>query len=488
MNFENTNSKTFWPFSNSYLNLPEDFYELTEPNKAKNPELIKFNYSLSKELNLNLENKKLITDLLSGNYIPENAKTIALAYSGHQFGNFVPNLGDGRAILLGEITNTKGVLKDIQLKGSGRTKFSRSGDGKAPLGPVIREYIVSEAMHALSIPTTRSLSIVSTGEKVLREKPFPGGIVSRVASSHLRVGTFQYCQILNNLDKLKKLCDYTIDRHFPFLKNNKSPYLSLLLEVQERQTILISKWMSVGFIHGVMNTDNTSISGETIDYGPCAFMDQYNPNTVFSSIDQNGRYSFNNQPAIAQWNLARFAESILQLINNNVKIAVSQANEIINEYPKLFKEKWLNEMRKKIGLKKIEKNDETLINNLLNIMSKNDLDYTTTFRNLNSKNIIKKGLDNEFNNWVHEWKKRLEKEVRSFDIISKEMNNHNPLYIPRNHLVEKVISEAVENNNFQDLNYFLDLITNPFSKKNDDTFYTNTPKPEERVYQTFCGT
>ncbi len=487
MNYQNKNNQ-LWPFSNSYLNLPENFFEILKPEKIKNPKLIKLNKSLSIELDLDIQDTNLVKDLFSGNYIPESAKTIALAYSGHQFGNFVPNLGDGRAILLGDLVDKNGDLKDIQLKGSGKTKFSRNGDGKAPLGPVIREYIISEAMNALSIPTTRSLAIISTGENVIREKTLPGGILTRVASSHLRVGTFQYCQLLNDLDKLKKLCDYTINRHFPLIKNNKNPYLDLLLEIQEKQTLLVSKWMSVGFIHGVMNTDNTSISGETIDFGPCAFLDAYNPNAVFSSIDFNGRYSFNNQPGIAQWNLARFAESILPLINDNEELAISQANEIINEYPKIFKKKWLNIMRKKLGLIKIEKNDESLINNLLNIMSKNNLDFTETFRNLSNQYILNQENNREINIWKNQWNERIKKEETDFEKISYQMNKINPFYIPRNHLIEKVINEAIENDNFQPLDKILDLIYEPYSEKVDDHFYKATPEPEERVFQTFCGT
>ncbi|PPR79907.1 MAG: hypothetical protein CFH01_00116 [Alphaproteobacteria bacterium MarineAlpha2_Bin1] len=478
----------FWPFSNSYLKLPNVFFEIRVPEKTKNPKLIKYNRSLSQELNLNIKDTNLIKDLFSGNYISEKAKTIALAYSGHQFGNFVPNLGDGRAILLGEVTKKNGTLFDIQLKGSGKTKFSRNGDGKAPLGPVIREYIVSEAMNALSIPTTRSLAIISTGEKVFREKTLPGGILTRVASSHLRVGTFQYCQILNDLDKLKKLCDFAINRHFPAIKNMKNPYLELLVQLQEKQTYLISKWMSVGFIHGVMNTDNTSISGETIDFGPCAFMDKYDPNAVFSSIDFKGRYSFSNQPGIAQWNLARFAEAILPLIHENEKLAISQANEVINEYPRIFKQKWLRIMGRKLGLEKTETNDETLINDFLNIMSKNNLDFTSTYRNLCNHYILNENNNIEIDNWKNEWNQRLKKERIEFQTISKKMKKINPLYIPRNHLVEKVINEAVYKDNFQPLEEILNLITKPFSEKIEDTFYSVTPKSGEQVFQTFCGT
>ncbi|MBL43037.1 MAG: hypothetical protein CMM49_10315 [Rhodospirillaceae bacterium] len=487
MNFQNKNNQ-FWPFSNSYLSLPNVFFEILKPEKIKNPKLIKYNKLLSQELNFNIEDTNLIKDLFSGNYIPDKAKTIALAYSGHQFGNFVPNLGDGRAILLGELAKQDGTLVDVQLKGSGKTKFSRNGDGKAPLGPVIREYIISEAMNALSIPTTRSLAIVSTGEKVFREKTLPGGILTRSASSHLRVGTFQFCQILNDQNKLKKLCDFTINRHFPHIKNKKNPYLELLIEVQENQTYLISRWMSAGFIHGVMNTDNTSISGETIDFGPCAFMDEYNPSTVFSSIDFNGRYSFSNQPGIAQWNIARFAESILPLINDDEKIAISQANEIINEYPKIFKQKWLDIMGKKIGIEKIQTSDEILINNLLNIMSKNHLDFTITFRNLCDKYITNENNNSEINNWKNEWFERINKQGLEFKTISTNMKKINPLYIPRNHLVEKVINEAINNENYQPLEDILEVINNPYSKKIDDIFYTATPNPDERVYQTFCGT
>ncbi len=482
------NFPNFWPFTNSYINLPDLLFQRIKPTTVRNPKIIKLNKTLSDELNLSNIDQKDLTTLLSGNYVPNNAKTIALAYAGHQFGSFVPSLGDGRAILLGELKDNFGKLKDLQLKGSGKTMFSRGGDGRSPLGPVVREYIISEAMHSLSIPSTRSLAALSTGETVNRDRKIPGGILARVASSHIRVGTFQYCQAKNDINSLKKLCHYTVQRLYPHIEHNENPYLDLLKELQKKQISLISKWMSVGFIHGVMNTDNTSVFGETIDFGPCAFLDEYDPNKVFSSIDYHGRYSFNNQPGIAQWNLARFAESILPLIHNDTNKSVELANEVINKFPEQFKDVWLDDMRRKIGLISPQNSDEELINKLLKIMSLYKLDFTETFRNLGQGYISKNTNNSEIDDWIIQWSKRIKKENKEITKAFEMMNKINPVYIPRNHLVETVINDIIEGNNYKNFDKFNKLLSEPFTVNEKDEFYSPFAKPEEKVTQTFCGT
>ncbi|MFM1569726.1 MAG: protein adenylyltransferase SelO, partial [SAR86 cluster bacterium] len=364
-------------FDNSYQNLPQDFFERINPVPVKDPQLIIFNNDLGKSLGIDQKiNKKELANIFSGNEILKGSSPIALAYAGHQYGNFVNQLGDGRAVLLGEVSTPNQERFDMQLKGSGQTRFSRQGDGRSPLGPVIREYVVSEAMNALGIPSTRSLAAVTTGEKVFREVILPGGILTRIAKSHIRVGTFEYFAAQKNTENLKTLADYTIKRHFPSLKDVANPYLSLLEIVSERQIELISKWMGVGFIHGVMNTDNTSIVGETIDYGPCAFMDEYNPSTVFSSIDAHGRYAFGNQPLIAQWNMACFANSLLGLIDKDTEKATDKAQKVINNFPNKMSEAMMSVMCKKIGLDSTKPNSKETLTKLLRIMLDNKSDYT----------------------------------------------------------------------------------------------------------------
>ena len=399
-----------WHFDNTYSKLSDTFKEKVKPTPVHNPELVVLNDRLAKDLTLDFSKveKKDLSQIFSGNTLPEGSSTLAQAYAGHQFGHFTM-LGDGRAVLLGEhlVNNTNRF--DVQFKGSGRTSFSRSGDGRAVLGPMLREYIISEAIHALKIPTTRSLAVVKTGEKIVRENLLPGAILTRVASSHIRVGTFQYIAAKQNINDLNTLVDYTINRHYPEIKSSKNKALDLLNLVMERQCKLVVNWMRVGFIHGVMNTDNMAISGETIDYGPCAFMDNYNPKTVFSSIDKFGRYSFSNQPPITKWNLSRFAECLIPLIDNNEDKAIQLATEAIDNFQNIYEEKWLNMMRDKLGLFGKTKDDKKLIDDLLTWMEKNKADYTNTFCYLMNISIGNSSLydDKEFINWSNNWKNRI---------------------------------------------------------------------------------
>jgi len=484
-------------FDNSYQNLPQDFFERINPVPVKDPQLIIFNNDLGRSLGIDQKiNKKELANIFSGNEILKGSSPIALAYAGHQFGNFVNQLGDGRAVLLGEVSTPNQERFDMQLKGSGQTRFSRQGDGRSPLGPVIREYVVSEAMNALGIPSTRSLAAVTTGEKVFREVILPGGILTRIAKSHIRVGTFEYFATQKNTKNLKTLADYTIKRHFLSLKDVANPYLSLLEIVSERQIELISKWMGVGFIHGVMNTDNTSIVGETIDYGPCAFMDEYNPSTVFSSIDAQGRYAFGNQPLIAQWNMACFANSLLGLIDKDTEKATSKAQKVINNFPNKMSEAVMSVMCKKIGLDSTKTNSQEALTKLLRIMLDNKSDYTLTFRYLSE--IIKGKRDssfkqqflehNQISNWLKEWKELIKDQDLAKKEIVLSMESSNPVFIPRNHLVERAIEAAVENNDFSEMKTLLTILSKPYEEQSKYGEYMKPPKPLEVVHQTFCGT
>ena len=484
-------------FDNSYQNLPQDFFERINPVPVKDPQLIIFNNDLGRSLGIDQKiNKKELANIFSGNEILKGSSPIALAYAGHQFGNFVNQLGDGRAVLLGEVSTPNQERFDMQLKGSGQTRFSRQGDGRSPLGPVIREYVVSEAMNALGIPSTRSLAAVTTGEKVFREVILPGGILTRIAKSHIRVGTFEYFATQKNTENLKTLADYTIKRHFLSLKDVANPYLSLLEIVSERQIELISKWMGVGFIHGVMNTDNTSIVGETIDYGPCAFMDEYNPSTVFSSIDAHGRYAFGNQPLIAQWNMACFANSLLGLIDKDTEKATSKAQKVINNFPNKMSEAVMSVMCKKIGLDSTKTNSQEASTKLLRIMLDNKSDYTLTFRYLSE--IIKGKRDssfkqqflehNQISNWLKEWKELIKDQDLAKKEIVLSMESSNPVFIPRNHLVERAIEAAVENNDFSEMKTLLTILSKPYEEQSKYGEYMKPPKPLEVVHQTFCGT
>ena len=477
-----------WHFDNTYSKLSKTFREEIKPVPVHDPKLIILNKKLAEDLNLNfskIDNKNL-AKLFSGNNLPEDTKTIAQAYAGHQFGHFTM-LGDGRAVLLGEHLVNKNERFDIQFKGSGRTSFSRSGDGRAVLGPMLREYIISEAMHSLNIPTTRSLAVVSTGEKVMRENLLPGAILTRVASSHIRVGTFQYIAAKQNLDELNILIDYTINRHYPEIKSSKNKALDLLNLVMQKQCSLVVDWMRVGFIHGVMNTDNMAISGETIDYGPCAFMDVYNPKTVFSSIDKFGRYAFSNQPPITKWNLARFAECLIPLIHKDENEAIKVASEIIDNFQNIYEEKWLNMMRDKLGLFGKDQNDQKLINDLLSWMEINNADYTNTFCNLMNVNIEDKKVyeDQKFINWVKIWEKRVlmnnNLKEKSLDL----MRNTNPTVIPRNHKVEEALNAANEDN-IEVINKLLNVLSKPYSNQKNIENYQSLSTDKE--YQTFCGT
>jgi uncharacterized protein YdiU (UPF0061 family) len=479
-----------WHFDNTYSKLPKSFLENIKPVPVKDPKLIILNKNLAEQLNLDFS-KFSDTDLaqmFSGNSLPEGSETIAQAYAGHQFGHFTM-LGDGRAVMLGEHLDKENKRFDIQFKGSGRTSFSRSGDGRAVLGPMLREYIISEAMHALNIPTTRSLAVVSTGEEVIREQMLPGAILTRVASSHIRVGTFQYIAATQNAVDLKTLFNYTIDRHYPEIKDSKTKALDLLNLLMQKQCELVINWMRVGFIHGVMNTDNMTVSGETIDYGPCAFMDQYHPQTVFSSIDQNGRYSYNNQPRITKWNIARFAECIIPLIDQDEQKAISIATETINNFEKLYEEKWLNMMRDKLGLFGEDKDDKHLIFELLTWMENNKADFTNTFCNLMDIQSIKDPIyqNQEYLNWTAKWKKRLEKNNTGKEKYLELMRSVNPIFIPRNHKVEEALKDASENK-LETLNQLLEVIKYPYKDNGILKDYQQPMSNENGNYKTFCGT
>jgi len=478
-----------WHFDNTYSKLSKTFIEDIKPTPVHNPELVILNGQLAKELNLDFSKtkEKDLSFLFAGNSLPDGCNTIAQAYAGHQFGHFTM-LGDGRAVLLGEHIANKNNRFDIQFKGSGRTSFSRGGDGRAALGPMLREYIISEAINALNIPTTRSLAVVKTGEKVVRENLLEGAILTRVASSHLRVGTFQYIAAKQNIEDLNTLVDYTIERHYPQIKSSKTKALDLLNLVMEKQCQLIVDWMRVGFIHGVMNTDNMTISGETIDYGPCAFMDQYHPKTVFSSIDKFGRYAYSNQPPITKWNLARFAECLIPLIDKNEEAAIKIATDVIDNFQNIYEKKWLNMMRDKLGLFGEDKNDRKLIDDLLNWMEKHKIDYTNTFCHLMEIKIDDNTYKEEaFITWFEEWKKRSKLNNSSKEKQIELMKKNNPIVIPRNHKVEEALSEAY-NGNLEKMNKLNNVLKNPYSNQEDIAEYQVPAPMTDEKYQTFCGT
>ena len=480
-----------WRFDNTYSSLPDSFISKISPIPVKSPELTIFNYNLAKELGLNfsLIDKKDLSKLFSGNSLPEGSKAIAQAYAGHQFGHFTM-LGDGRAVLMGEHISKNNERFDIQFKGSGKTPFSRNGDGRAALGPMLREYIISETMHALNIPTTRSLAVVKTGEDVIRENTLQGAILTRVASSHLRVGTFQFIATRKKENELKTLIDYTINRHYPNIKQSKNQALDLLKVLIEQQTNLVVNWMRVGFIHGVMNTDNMAISGETIDYGPCAFMDTYNPETVFSSIDHYGRYAYFNQPGITKWNLLRFAETLLPLIHDKKDKATEIAEETINNFGTFYKKCWLKMMCKKLGLFGEVIEDETLINDLLTWMKQNKADYTNTFCSLSKENVLKDKLfqDSKFLNWYQRWQTRLTQNKKSKQSSLNLMCTVNPLIIPRNYKVEEALDAASINGDLKLVYNLLEVLKKPYDNRQEIKSYQSPPVPNEKIYQTFCGT
>ena len=477
-----------WHFDNTYSKLSNTFKENIKPTPVHDPELVILNEELASTLNLDFSktDKKKLAEIFSGNSIPEETNTIAQAYAGHQFGHFTM-LGDGRAVLLGEHLVNNDNRFDIQFKGSGRTSFSRGGDGRAALGPMLREYIISEAIHSLNIPTTRSLAVVKTGEKVVRENLLQGAILTRVASSHLRVGTFQYIAATQNIENLNTLVDYTINRHYPEIKTSNSKALDLLNLVMEKQCQLVINWMRVGFIHGVMNTDNMTISGETIDYGPCAFMDHYDPKTVFSSIDKFGRYAFSNQPPITKWNLARFAECLIPLIDKNEDTAIKLATDLIDNFQNIYEDKWLNMIRDKLGLFGEEKNDKKLINDLFNWMEKNKADYTNTFCHLMGINSDEVYKNVEFINWKNEWKKRSELNNSTKEKQIKLMKKNNPTVIPRNHKVEEALAEA-DKGSLDKMKKLLAILKNPYDNQNNIQEYQTPAPSNNEKYQTFCGT
>ena len=482
--------KIGWKFDNTYLNLSQSMFSKINPTPVKTPKVILFNHDLSKEIDLDfseIDNKQLAS-IFSGNQLPNGSESIAQAYAGHQFGHFTV-LGDGRALMIGEHLDKNNNRYDIQFKGSGKTPYSRNADGRAALGPMLREYIISESMHHLGVSTTRSLAVVETGEDVIRESILKGAVLTRVASSHIRVGTFQYALISKNKNDLKTLFDYTLQRHYPNLKKSESSPVDLLKIVLKKQINLICNWMRIGFVHGVMNTDNMTISGETIDYGPCAFMDKYDPGTVFSSIDKQGRYAYFNQPRVAKWNLERFAECLLPLINDDNKIAIEIATEVLKEFPHVYKENWLRMMKQKLGLLGDDIEDEKLIIELLSWMHQNKADYTNTFCYLMGEYKKKNEIYNEtkFILWEKKWENRIKLNNNSKENSLKIMSKVNPLIIPRNHLVEESLQYATEKNDLSKVNELLKILQRPYEKDSVTSIYQSAPLIEEN-YVTYCGT
>jgi uncharacterized protein YdiU (UPF0061 family) len=486
-------------FDNSYARLPDRFFARVQPTAVAAPGLVRLNRELA--LHLNLDPDWLASPeglaVLAGNRIPTGSEPIAMAYAGHQFGQFVPQLGDGRAILLGEAIDRDGVRRDIQLKGSGRTPFSRRGDGRAALGPVLREYIVSEAMAALGIPTTRALAAITTGEAVLRERPLPGAVFTRVASSHIRIGTFQFFAARGDIDALRLLADHVIARHYPDAAQAEQPYHALLAAIIGAQARLVAQWMLVGFIHGVMNTDNMSIAGETIDYGPCAFMDAYHPATVFSSIDHHGRYSYGHQPGIAQWNLARLAETLLSLLSGDEDRAVALAQDALGAFPGEFEVHFHAGLRRKLGLSAERDGDLALAQDLLSAMAENQADFTLTFRHLSEaaagpeRDGAVRSLFTDpsaYDAWAIRWRQRLGEEPQNAATRRAAMRAINPIYIPRNHRVEAVIEAAMERDDFAPFEKILSVLSEPYEERLAFAHYAQPPEAGQRITETFCGT
>ncbi len=480
-----------WKFDNSYARLPKVFYVRLNPVPVRTPKLVVFNTALARSLGLNpdaLEGAEG-AGIFAGNRLPEGAEPLAQAYAGHQFGYFTM-LGDGRAILLGEQLTPQGERFDIQYKGSGKTPFSRNGDGRAALGPMLREHIVSGALNALGIPTTRSLAVVTTGEPVWRETPLQGAILTRTAASHIRVGTFEYAAARGKPDEIQALADYTIQRHFPDAASEANPYLALLDFVMERQASLVARWLLVGFIHGVMNTDNMSLCGETIDYGPCAFMDAYDPNTVFSSIDHNGRYAYGQQPQIAQWNLARLAETLLPLIHADSQKAVAMATEAVSGFTDTFRQYWLEGMRSKLGLFNQEADDGALVEDLLDCMRRHGADFTNTFRDLASGSLPEASMCQtpDFKQWFERWQARLKRQPDTWEASRRRMNMSNPGVIPRNHRVEEALEAAVERADYSVMEKLLGFLSQPYEDPPESAGYHLPAPPSAQPYRTFCGT
>ncbi len=487
------------PFDNTYARLPDRFFARVAPTPVRAPQLIRINHNLALELGLDPEwlASEEGLGMLSGSRVIDAAEPIATAYAGHQFGEFVPQLGDGRAILLGELIDRKGVRRDIQLKGSGRTPFSRGGDGRAPLGPVLREYIVSEAMAAMGIPTTRALAAVATGEPVFREVTLPGAVLTRVASSHIRVGTFQFFARRGDVEGVRLLADHVIARHYPEAAESEQPYLALLEAVIRAQATLIADWMLIGFVHGVMNTDNMAIAGETIDYGPCAFLDSYDHQAVFSSIDRGGRYAYFRQPAIGGWNLTRFAESLLPLLSDDSTTAVATAQDALGAYSSIYEAAYLAKLRRKLGLLTDRDGDAELGRDLLQAMEANRADFTLTFRKL-SEAAGSADADAEvgrlfasasaYDEWAVRWRQRLAEEPTEVATRQAVMRAVNPAYIPRNHLVEAAIRAAMDEDDFAPFHELVTVLANPFDDQPSFRQYAEPPEEDEQVFRTFCGT
>ncbi len=489
-----------FPFPNTYARLPDRFYERVAPTKVREPRLIALNRQLADVLGADVDQlaSPAGADALAGNVVPEGAEPIALAYAGHQFGVFVPQLGDGRAILLGEVVGKDGRRRDVQLKGSGRTRFSRGGDGRAALGPVLREYIVSEAMAALGVPTTRSLAAVTTGEPVFREEALPGAVLTRVAASHIRVGTFQFFAARHDEEALRLLTDHALARHYPDAVGGGNPALALLDRVIEAQAELVARWLGIGFVHGVMNTDNTAVSGETIDYGPCAFLDEYDPGKTFSSIDHHGRYAFSNQPRIALWNLSRLAEALLPLVAEEQDSAIRLATERLERFPALFEKAHLRVLRAKLGFLREEEDDPHLIERLLAELAEHHVDHTLFFRRLSAA-AADPSVENElatmferdaagFLAWAEGWRRRLAMEGGIPEARRAAMHRANPAFIPRNHRVEEAIEAAVSRGDFEPFATLVDVLGRPFEDQPENGHLAEPPGPEQRVYRTFCGT
>ncbi len=483
-------------FDNTFATELEGFFAPARAAGFPAPELIKLNVPLARELGLDPD--ALATDaadIFSGNAVPSGASPLAQAYAGHQFGGFSPQLGDGRALLLGELVDVHGRRRDLQLKGSGPTPFSRGGDGKASLGPVLREYLIGEAMHALGVPTTRALGAVTTGESVFREQALPGAVLARIASSHIRVGTFEFFAARDDRERLRTLADYTVGRHYPEHVTADNRYVELLRSVGKAQAQLVAQWMLVGFVHGVMNTDNVTVSGETIDYGPCAFMDAYDPKTVFSSIDTRGRYAYGNQPGIAKWNLARFAEALLPLLADEPESAVTVAQDALESFGHDYQSAWLHGMRRKLGFEQPEDGDLRIAEQLLSIMEARHADFTSVFRALSDaargRSTAAAALfddPTEFETWVVRWRARLAREPATLDAIAARMDTINPLYIPRNHQTEAALTAAVEQDDLAPFEALLSVIAEPFEARDGLAPYATPAPPEFGPYQTFCGT
>jgi uncharacterized protein YdiU (UPF0061 family) len=486
-------------FDNSYARLPDRLYARLAPTPVAAPELVRLNRPLAGELGLDADQLATADGVavLAGNRLPDGAQPLAQAYAGHQFGNFVPQLGDGRAILLGELIDSAGRRRDLQLKGSGPTPFSRRGDGRAVLGPVLREYLISEAMHALGIPTTRALAAVTTGETVYRDRPLPGAILTRVAASHLRVGTFEFFAVRRDVDALRTLVDVAIDRHYPDAAGADNRALALLDRVMARQAELVARWLGVGFIHGVMNTDNTAISGETIDYGPCAFMDRFDPATVFSSIDRGGRYAYGAQPQIIGWNMARLAEALLPVVDDDPAAAVAAAQARIEGFPARMDDAWLAVMRRKLGLATARDGDRELVLELLHVFKAGEADFTNGFRALcaaaadpAADGLVEGELADpaRYRDWAGRWRARLAGEDRAPAARRAAMERANPAFIPRNHRVEAALDAAVDGGDLAPFDELLAVLSRPYDDQPERADYRQPPAPSERVYQTFCGT